>query len=101
MKSFTTGDGFGASTDQPKSEAISRDEWLKALSEAGYTTEDDQSAITVGEFRAMFGLTKTTAVNRLLALVESGRAVETKKWGTTPYGRRIPYRAFRLLRGSA
>ena len=79
--------------------SITRDDWLTALNEAGYTVDvDDQSAVTIGEFAEMFQVTTSTAQSRLDALVKAGKATVTQKWGTTSYGRRVQYKAFRLVK---
>ncbi len=77
---------------------ISRDEWLKALGDAGYQDDvDDKDSISIDEFATMFGLPRTTAESRLRALVNDGKAVRSKKWGVTAYGRRVQLRTFRLV----
>lgn len=76
---------------------ITRDEWLKALSEAGVGIQDDPSAITIREFGTMFGLTDYTAVRRLKALVAKGLAIETRKVAPGRDGRRCQFIAYRLL----
>lgn len=97
-RSSITGDGFGASSAAPRSELIGREEWLKALADAGlHDDTDDQSALTATEFMRMFGLTETTARHRLDQLVAAGKAIETKKLATDGRGHRIRCRAFRLV----
>jgi DNA-binding IclR family transcriptional regulator len=59
--------------------SISRDEWLKALTEIGESVEDDQQAITVAEFAEMFTMSKCTAARRLDTLVSEGKAARTRK----------------------
>lgn len=78
---------------------ITRNEWLKALGDAGlHSTEDDPTAVTVMEFAAMMGnLGRSTAAHQLARLVHAGKAVETRKWVTTTYGRRTQCRAFKLI----
>lgn len=84
------------------SATITRDEWLQALTEAGvHSAEDDQSALTTTEFAEMFGVTVSTAHSRLQLLVAAGKAQATRKWATNAYGRRIQYRAYRLVRDAA
>lgn len=61
------------------SSGISRDEWLKALDDAGLVVVDDQSAVSVSEFGTMFGIERTAALRRLSQLEALGRAVRTKK----------------------
>lgn len=59
---------------------ITRDEWLKALEEAGVNAlSDDQGALTVAEFAAMFGICRTAAVRRLEHLCAAGKATRTQK----------------------
>lgn len=76
--------------------SINRDEWLQALTEAGYTDEHDEQAVTLMEFAAMFGICRTTAQCRLAALVAAGKASITHKWATNTRGARIQFRAYRL-----
>lgn len=79
------------------SASISRDEWLKALHDAGYRDdEDDPNAVTVAEFAAMFGLTRTVAERRLKALEERGTATRTAKRGAGKDGRIMRLLAYRL-----
>lgn len=76
---------------------IDRDVWLKALADTGFDpAEDDQDALTLGEFAAMFGMKTTTASGRLEQLVASGAATRTKKWTTNGRGHRLHLRAYRL-----
>jgi hypothetical protein len=77
--------------------SISRDEWLKALSDAGAGIQDDPSAITIAEFAQMFGLNWQAASRRLRLLVSKGQAIETRKVGTGRDGRRCDLIAFRLI----
>jgi hypothetical protein len=78
--------------------SISRDEWLKALSDAGlHDDTDDQSALTTIEFMQMFDLCETTARNRLAALVKAGKAIETTKVFVNARGHRLRARAFKLV----
>ena len=76
---------------------ICRDEWLKALEEAGVSTVDDQQAITIAEFAALFQLTVSTASRQLRTLVAQGRAVETRKTSAARDGRRVSHVAFRMV----
>lgn len=77
---------------------IGRDEWLKALSDAGFGTENDPDAITITEFAKMVGVGRLAAQARLEELVRTGKAVETKKWSLSASGlRRGLSRAFRLV----
>lgn len=78
--------------------AINRDEWLKALTDAGcHSDEDDQQALTIREFATMFGMGRMAAEIRLKRLVDAGKATETKKWAATPDGRRRHLKAYRLI----
>ena len=77
---------------------INRDEWLKALTDAGVTMENDPDALTVAEFQEMFGLTRSTSERHLRKLVAEGKAIETKKLMRTANNRRtVAHIAFRLL----
>jgi hypothetical protein len=77
---------------------ITRDEWLKALADAGVDHDaDDQSAVTLPEFAAMLGVTRTTAAHRMQVLVRKGKAIRTHKWCANDYGRRIQYVAYKLV----
>ena len=75
---------------------INRDEWLRALAEAGYPQEDDQSALTAAEFASMFNIPRQTANDRLGKLIRCGKAVRTTKSGLATDGRRIMFVAYRL-----
>ena len=76
---------------------INRDEWLKALTDAGMAGESDESAITVNEYVAMFGVPRTTAATQLEQLVRAGKAIPTQKRGLTSAGRQIYFKAYRLV----
>ena len=76
---------------------ISRDEWLKALNEAGFSAEHDEDAITVNDFAEMMGMTRDTADRRLRALVKAGKAAQTRKITQGRDGRTLSFIAFRLL----
>lgn len=77
---------------------IKRDEWLKALADAGIDdTVDDQDAMTTDEFAAAFGVNRFMAEERLKKLVAAGKAVRTKKFGLTSAGKRFHFLAYRLL----
>lgn len=78
------------------SSGISRDDWMRALAEAGYQDEHDEQAVTIAEFAAMFGLKRTTAQERLVALVAAGKATSTRKRGINAAGRQVRFRAYRL-----
>jgi hypothetical protein len=76
---------------------IDRDVWLKALADTGFDpAEDDQDALTLGEFATMFGMKTTTASGRLEQLVANGTATRTKKWTTNVRGHRLHLTAYRL-----
>lgn len=76
---------------------INRDEWLKALNDAGlHDGTDDQDAVTAAEFGAMFGLPRLTAERRLRALEQAGKATRTRKVTRSVNGRSIPCVAYRL-----
>ena len=83
---------------EPRGVSITRDEWLHALTEAGIDTGavDDQDAVTVAEFMAMFNLGRNTAQHKLDALAAAGKAALTKKVAINSYGRRISQKAYRL-----
>ena len=74
---------------------ISRDEWLKALTDAG--VEDDQGATTAGEFAALFGLNRLTAERRLKALEAAGKVTRTHKRSARTDGRIVTCVAYRLV----
>lgn len=78
---------------------ISRDEWLKALTDAGLHETDDQEAVTVPEFAAMFGLDRQTADRRLKRLEAIGKATRVRKRAPAAGrdGRMCWYVAFRLV----
>ena len=78
------------------SASISRDEWLKALTEAGLNEEDDQEAVTIGEFAALLNVPVQTAQSQMNKLVRLGKARRTTKRGVTSYGRHISFTAYRL-----
>lgn len=102
MKRPTTTAGSSASTPAPSSRSgIARDEWLKALESAGSQfSDDDQCAVTVPEFAAMYTppLNKTTATRTLQHLVSVGKAKRTRKRSSaTADGRVMMMVAYRLL----
>lgn len=78
--------------------AINRDEWLKALSDAGMDEDgpDDQGAVTIHEFAAMFDIHPTVAGARLRRLEARGKARRVRKRVENSYGRRVSYVAYRL-----
>lgn len=96
MKNISIVAKSGASTDPPKSSGINRDEWLKALNDAGLMEQGDPNALTVTEFAAMFDLKPTSAKRRLAILVESGRAKQTRKRIQDSSGRMVVVNAYRL-----
>ena len=75
---------------------ITRDDWLKALTDAGLDFEDDQGAVTVAEFMAMFDLMRHTAERQLRALAKAGKATATRRRVVLADGRRISCVAYRL-----
>ena len=78
------------------STAISRDEWLSALTEAGLNDQHDPDAVTVMEFAEMFGLDRQTADRRLKKLEALGKATKAKKRRAGPDGRMLWYVAYKL-----
>lgn len=78
------------------STGITRDDWLKALDAAGLAQENDQEAVTVAEFAAMFDQHRTTATRNLDKLVAAGKAVKTRKLCSASDGRRASHVAYRL-----
>lgn len=79
---------------------INRDEWLKALTAAGFANpdEDDQDAVTIREFALMMKIADYTAGTHLRGLVKAGKATRTQKWAMNSHGRRIVYVAYRLVK---
>ncbi len=81
--------------------SISRDEWLKALNEAGYQDgQDDPTAITVPEFAQMLGVNRQAAIRRLNTLVATGKATRTRKWSRYTDGRSVLMLAFKLAKAT-
>lgn len=79
--------------------AISRDEWLKALNEAGLPTESDEEALTASEYaELMGGIPRSTANGHLDRLVRAGKAIRTWKRQIRSDGDTIMSPAFRLVR---
>jgi len=75
----------------------SRDDWLKALDDAGVMSiQDDRQAVTVNEFASMMGFTHMTASRRLQALAAAGKATRTIKVALVANNRRFPCVAYRL-----
>ena len=81
--------------------SITRDEWLKAMDEAGMGVAHDPDAITIDEFAALVQLGRAAASRRLELLVASGRATRTQRRGTASNGRTQYLVAYRLKRGAA
>lgn len=80
-----------------KSNAPSRDDWLKALGEVGLHHESDENALTVLEYAALMGQKQSTAYGHLESLVASGKAIKTRKRSpTSTYGRMVSHVAYRL-----
>lgn len=79
------------------SSGIARDEWLKALAEIGEPQEDDQLAVSIPEFAAMFSLNRQGAERRLRALEAAGKATRTHKRLTAADGRLRWLVAYRLV----
>lgn len=75
---------------------INRDEWLKAMQDAGLSNEDDQDAVTVTEFAEMFDLHRATAERHLAKLESAGKAIRTRKRSAGIDGRRYSAVAYRL-----
>lgn len=68
---------------------ITRDEWLKALSQA---ETSDPDALTAAEIRALTGVSKSATTTQIAALVKAGKARRTWKQITQVdgYRRRVP-----------
>lgn len=82
------------------SSGITRDEWLKVLTEAGLDAPtDDPEALTVNDFMVLTGLNLATASRRLKTLVAAGKAEVVRVRRLSPHGaRQITYQAYRLLK---
>lgn len=80
---------------------ITRDDWLRAMQEAGLVHETDDGALTVTEFAEMFNLKSSTARRRLEMLVEAKKARETRKQVEDAQGRKTIVLAYRLLAADA
>ena len=81
-----------------KTPTITRDDWMKALAEAGLHHEDDQQSLTIPEFMEMMGLCSLkAAADRLNTLVAKGKAKKTHKIAPGADGRRMARVSFRLL----
>src|SRR5512138_1135342 len=80
------------------SSEITRDDWLRALADAGVAdVVSDPSAITAQEFADMFHLFRHTAEHRLKALERAGRATRTKKIGLDSAGHSVYLNAWKLV----
>lgn len=76
---------------------INRDDWLKALHDAGVHDDvDDQDAVTAIELSAMFGLSRIAAERRLKKLAATGKAMRSRKRVLTSDGRTVSCVAYRL-----
>jgi predicted ArsR family transcriptional regulator len=80
------------------SEAISRDEWLKAMGEAAAPPDPD--AVTVPEIAALLGMTRHTAYRHVLRLVDEGKAVPTFKRATGRSGVTKRVQAYKLVKAT-
>lgn len=75
---------------------ITRDEWLRALAEANEPVNDDQDAVTIGEFAQMFELKTWVAAYRLRNMMNKGLAVRTVKRSYDGAGRYKTLTAYKL-----
>lgn len=80
------------------SAGISRDEWLAALADVVAPPVDEQDAMTVVEFAALYRLSRAGAEVRLKKLLEQGRVRRTAKTLTLSDGRRRSYTAWALVK---
>lgn len=98
-RSSTTDGASGVLTAAQKNSGINRDEWLKALSEAGAAqlVESDPLAVTIAEFAEMLSVTRNTAAKRMALLERTGKAERTTKVGRGSDGRVFRSAAFRLV----
>lgn len=77
---------------------ISRDDWLKALTEVSTLPADDNpDAVTSAEFATMCGFSQDTARRRLQTLLKLNRVQQTSKWIHDMSGRPQHVRAYKLL----
>ena len=76
---------------------ITRDDWLKALSDVGWDDTNDRSAVTRKEFAAMMQIDIKAAIRRLDFLVEHGLAELTQKREADVRGRMNSVIAYRLI----
>lgn len=77
--------------------SLTRDDWLRALDEAGVPHEHDAAALTVDEYAEMFTISRVTAGRQLDRLVKAGKAARTYKRQCDRNGRLRSYVAYRLL----
>ena len=80
---------------------ITRDDWIKALTEANVSTDNDQDAVTVREFASMTGLGSWMAGYYLRKLYAMGKATRTSKRGVDMGGRPRTLVAYRLIEPKA
>lgn len=76
-------------------ESITRDEWLRALTEIDGEVEPD--AVSTNEFAEMVSIPTRTARDKLTKLVENGRARRTAKYVTNANGHRARVAAYVLI----
>lgn len=76
---------------------ITRDDWLRALDEAGCATVDDQGAMTAQEFAEMIGVDRQAAGRRLRMLEKAGKATRTTKRAKASDGRYYISPAYKLV----
>ena len=76
---------------------ISRDEWLKALTDASALSTDDPSAVTSAEFATMCGFSQDTAQRRLRKLLQMKRVLQVSKRVPDTTGRLQRVVAYKLL----
>lgn len=75
---------------------ITRDDWLKALSEAHPEPENIPGVMTCQELADMLGVNFSTAKRRVLVLMKQGKAQETTKRVRVGSGTRC-VTAYRLM----
>lgn len=76
---------------------ITRDEWLRAMEEAGVNQVDDRDALTPKELGELMGIERTTAERRVRAMVAAGKAIKTTKLIEDGRGRRYCHTAYKLV----
>lgn len=76
---------------------ISRDEWLRALEEAGVDDRNDPEAVTAHELGVMLGIDHQAAARRLRKLEAIGKATKTRKRTAAADGRMSFMVAYRLV----